>query len=190
MNRNDPGLPRLTTPPFARRAAVLAAAIVLAWMSPLRAAGEAGFSGSLGPAERAAVGLDKLTPAQLAALDAAVDAYRRAGETVAAERAARTAVADYQRREEPKIVARAVAVAKREQPGAERIEAQVVGPFSGWDGRTVFELDNGQVWKQVGPDIYYASPEKNAPVEIYRSKYGSYRLHVRNGAWVTVTRLR
>ncbi len=170
----------------------LAIAAALAVAGPLRAADPPGFSGSLQPAERAAMGLDRLTPAELAALDAAVEAYRRAGETAAARQAAQTAVADYRQREEPKRVARAVAEVRREQSRAhpERIEAMIAGSFSGWNGRTVFELDNGQVWQQVGPDVYYTSPEKNAPVEIFLSSYGSYRLHLRNGAWVTVTRVR
>jgi hypothetical protein len=29
-----------------------------------------------------------------------------------------------------------------------RIEARIVPPFAGWDGQTVFRLDNGQVWRQ------------------------------------------
>ncbi len=183
-------------PPESRRRGVrgrdLLLAVAVALAVPLAAADPPRFSGTLAPAERAALGLDKLTPAELAALDAAVESYRRAGEAGAAERAAQTAVADYRRREEPKQVARAVARERREQADrqTERIEANIVGPFSGWDGRTVFALDNGQVWRQVDPDVYYTSPTAGAPVEIVRSKYGSFRLHLKNGAWVTVTRLR
>ncbi len=176
----------------AGRAGALVLAALLAGPGLLRAADQPGFSSTLGPAERAAVGLDKLTPAERAALDAAVESYRRAGETAAAQRAAQQAVADYRRREEPKQVARAVAQDRREQADrqVERIEANIVGPFSGWDGRTVFALDNGQVWRQVDPDVYYTSPARGTPVEIVRSRYGSFRLHLKNGAWVTVTRVR
>lgn len=175
---------------FPARILLFAAALALA--GPARAADQPRFSGTLSPAQRAALGLDKLSPAELAALDVAVESYRRAGEAAAASHAAQTAVADYRRREEPKQMARAAAQARREAAEAQvqRIEANVVGPFSGWDGRTVFALDNGQVWRQVDPDVYYTSPVKSAPVEIYRSSYGSYRLHLKNGAWVTVTRLR
>ncbi len=171
---------------------VLAFAVALAVVGPLRGADHPGFSGTLAPAERAALGLDKLTPAELAALDAAVESYRRAGESAAATHAAQAAVADYRRREEPRQVARAVAQARQEQADrqTERIEANIVGPFSGWDGRTVFALDNGQIWRQVDPDVYDTSPAANTPVEIVRSKYGSFRLHLKNGAWVTVTRMR
>ncbi len=173
--------------------AVAAAALAaLAWAGPAPAAAPPRFSGTLSPAQVAALGLDKLSPAELAALDAAVESYRRAGETAAAGEAARTAIANYRRREEPKQVAQAVAQARREAAEAriERIEATIVGPFSGWSGRTLFELDNGQIWRQVDPDVYYLSPAKGVPVEIYRSSYGSYRLHLKNGAWVTVTRVR
>ncbi len=192
MRRTIGGLPRRQERRSSGRGVALAAVIAMAWTWPLRAAAPSGFSGSLRPAERAVLGLDKLTPAELAGLDAAVEAYRHAGEAAAARDAAQTAVADYQRREEPKRVARAMAQARREQAESqtERIEAVVVGPFTGWNGRTVFELDNGQVWRQVDPDVYYTSPQQNTPVEIVRSRYGSYRLHLKNGAWVTVARLR
>ena len=194
MSRNARGGPPRACPGGAAWPVALAVAVAdaLAWSGLARAEEPPGFSASLGPAERAAMGLDKLTPAERAALDAAVESYRRAGETAAARQAAQTAIADYRQREEPKQVAKAVAQARRQEAAEhpERIEARVVGPFSGWGGHTVFSLDNGQAWRQVDPDIYYTSPEKDTPVEIYPSKYGSYRLHLKNGAWVTVTRVR
>jgi hypothetical protein len=38
----------------------------------------------------------------------------------------------------------AARVATRDEP----FEADIVGPFSGWGGKTVFTLSNGQVWRQ------------------------------------------
>jgi len=29
------------------------------------------------------------------------------------------------------------------------IESRIVGEFTGWEGETVFELDNGQKWQQA-----------------------------------------
>jgi len=29
----------------------------------------------------------------------------------------------------------------------------IVNDFNGWDGDTLFELQNGQIWQQVGPGI-------------------------------------
>ena len=67
--------------------------------------------------------------------------------------------------------------------GPDRIVASVVGGFQGWgeyateDGRkkTVFELDNGQVWVQVGTQKFrYGGPDRK--VEIRRASFGSFLL--------------
>jgi len=34
------------------------------------------------------------------------------------------------------------------------IRARIVGRFEGWDGKTLFRLDNGQVWRQTGAGRY------------------------------------
>lgn len=34
------------------------------------------------------------------------------------------------------------------------LRAKVVGEFTGWDGKTIFKLDNGQVWRQSTPGTY------------------------------------
>ena len=48
------------------------------------------------------------------------------------------------------------------------IEARMRGEFAGWNGDTVFELDNGQVWKQL--DYADSRSFKVSPrVLIYRS---------------------
>jgi hypothetical protein len=62
-------------------------------------------------------------------------------------------------------------------PGEEisSITASVVGGFAGWAGGTVFELDNGQVWEQVGSDRYeYAGRDRK--VVIKRALFGSFQL--------------
>lgn len=35
------------------------------------------------------------------------------------------------------------------------IESRIEGDFNGWDGETIFKLDNGQIWQQVGYSYYY-----------------------------------
>ena len=37
----------------------------------------------------------------------------------------------------------------REKP----IHSRIVGDFEGWEGETVFPLENGQLWQQVGWDF-------------------------------------
>ena len=44
--------------------------------------------------------------------------------------------------------------AAREAALNEPFEAEIVGPFSGWSGKTVFTLSNGQVWRQRNGSDY------------------------------------
>ncbi|MGD8978125.1 MAG: hypothetical protein PVG91_11015, partial [Gammaproteobacteria bacterium] len=59
----------------------------------------------------------------------------------------------------------------------DRIQSRYVGEFTGWDGKTVFELENGQVWQQVGSGrmTYKAT---NPMITIKRAFMGSYLLKV------------
>lgn len=64
---------------------------------------------------------------------------------------------------------------KRTAEGPDRIVARVVGEFRGWNGDTVFELDNGQVWEQVNKQRFrYSGPDRT--VEIRRASFGSFLL--------------
>lgn len=57
----------------------------------------------------------------------------------------------------------------------EAMTAHVVGGFSGWNGRTRFTLDNGQVWEQAGSERFrYAGPDR--PVTIRRGSLSSFLL--------------
>lgn len=55
------------------------------------------------------------------------------------------------------------------------IQAGVIGGFQGWTGDTIFELDNGQVWQQIGSGRYEYSGE-NRDVIISRGFLGSFSL--------------
>lgn len=83
----------------------------------------------------------------------------------------------------------AAAVAATEQGfGLERVEeaqdkdvkmiqSRYVGDFTGWDGKTTFPLENGQVWQQIesGRMAWNAS---NPMITIKRGFMGSYMLSV------------
>jgi len=58
-----------------------------------------------------------------------------------------------------------------------KIQSRFVGEFTGWDGKTVFELENGQVWQQAesGRFTYRAV---NPMITIKRGFLGSYILTV------------
>ncbi len=67
----------------------------------------------------------------------------------------------------------------------EEIQSRLVGEFTGWRRDTLFRLENGQVWRQVGPGrlVFKAT----APlVTIRRGAFNSYRLGV-EGVNTTVT---
>lgn len=66
----------------------------------------------------------------------------------------------------------------------------IVGEFRGWSGKTVFTLDNGEVWQQRLPDRYFVSLD-NPEVEIYKNLLGFYELKVvKTGRKIGVTRLK
>lgn len=55
------------------------------------------------------------------------------------------------------------------------ITASVVGGFAGWGNGTRFELDNGQVWEQVGTERF-AYSGRDRRVVIQRGLFGSFQL--------------
>jgi hypothetical protein len=101
-----------------------------------------------------AAGLDTLKPDQLAALNAWLAGYNHTPASATAVTAAAPAA--------PALAAAVAAPAAATATGKfgeemlspvtrgepERIESSIPGTFTGWDGRTVFKLANGQVWQQ------------------------------------------
>ena len=70
------------------------------------------------------------------------------------------------------------------------VRHRLVGHFRGWDGDTVFTLDNGEVWKQRLPGRYATSLD-NPEVEIIRNLLGFYELRiVKSGYKIGVTRIK
>ena len=68
-----------------------------------------------------------------------------------------------------------------EKPPVTFIEARLVGDFNGWTGKTIFTLDNGQVWQQTNNyirDYKPPSPIPQAKVTISKGLFGSYNLRV------------
>lgn len=63
----------------------------------------------------------------------------------------------------------------------ERLDARLVGDFTGWAGNTKFRLDNGQVWQQTKnyiPDYEPREPIAQPRVTISRGLMGSYNLKI------------
>jgi hypothetical protein len=67
---------------------------------------------------------------------------------------------------------------------------RIKGNFRGWSGKTVFHLDNGEVWKQRLSGRYAISLE-SPKVEIYKNLFGFYELKiVETGRKIGVTRVK
>jgi hypothetical protein len=61
-------------------------------------------------------------------------------------------------------------------PKPDVIESRIEGDFEGWDGETIFKLDNGQIWQQASYAYRYHYAYR-PEVVIYRSG-GGYRMRV------------
>lgn len=87
------------------------------------------------------------------------------------------------------------AVAPKPEPAPEPetdqpIVSNIVGEFKGWTGKTVFKLENGQIWKQRQSGRYLKKLE-NPEVEISKNLLGFYMMElVETGKRIGVKRLR
>jgi len=74
-------------------------------------------------------------------------------------------------------------------PTADVIESRIDGEFSGWEGETIFKLDNGQIWQQASYAYMY-SYKYRPKVLIFRTR-GGYEMQVDGVSQrIRVTRLR
>ena len=130
-----------------------------------------GVEKAMTPADYEAAGLQKLDPAERAKLDAFIRNYvAKSNEKVATE-----------------AVDKAVKENKVSAP--EVIESRIVGPFTGYNGRTVFLLENGQRWAQSQRDSAYFPKIDSPPVVIVKAGFG-YRMHIAGGGAIRVTLVR
>ena len=123
-------------------------------------------------------GLDKLTPDELAALNAwirkrslaTLDAPASAtatAATAAASSAAETTDEDQ----------RGFRTEKKDEDRSP-ITSRIVGKFNGWDGQTVFKLENGMIWEQADNDKFYIREVENPVAVIEPGIFGTWRLHI------------
>lgn len=80
--------------------------------------------------------------------------------------------------------------AVQEAEEAVRIAARIKPPFRGWDGDTVFALDNGQVWRQRLRGRYFHRGDDTSVV-ISKNLFGFWEMTVTSsGRTVGVTRVK
>ena len=185
---------------------ILVVALLSAGLLP---GAEESFSKTVRAGDFSAAGLAKLTPAELAQLDALVRDYKSGaliaarreaeaaeGARVAAEAKAAKAAAEAQTARVAadtrvaKLEASAAAAEKKSEGGLlekarallpagtpveyAAIESRIVGDFTGWRGKSVFLLENGQRWQMANAGNYYSPTLKNPAVKITPAALGAY----------------
>ena len=58
------------------------------------------------------------------------------------------------------------------------ITSRIRGSFSGWDGQTVFKLENGMIWTQTDKDKWYIDEVENPVVVIEPRMFGRWELSI------------
>jgi hypothetical protein len=114
-----------------------------------------------------AAGLDKLSDQELAALNAWIRSHSLGTlGAPAAGAAASTIVTTEDRR------------GFDDDEDREPITSRIVGRFSGWDGQTVFKLENGMIWEQIDKEKFYIKEIENPVVVIDPGIFGRWDLSI------------
>jgi hypothetical protein len=130
-----------------------------------------GLQKAMTPEQYEAAGLSKLEAAERAKLDEFIRSYV----AVSNEKVATSAVD------------KAIKEKKVSEP--EVIQSRIVGPFTGYTGRTVFTLENGQRWAQSQMDSAYFPKIDSPPVVIVKAGFG-YRMYIAGGGAIRVSKIR
>ena len=151
------------------------------------------FTDRLSAEEKKAVGLDLLSPEQVAALNALVHRDRQQGAVQVREQAKAELREEVKAQVKAEVKALAKVEVQQEQQQARETETRVLsrifGRYSGWDGSTQFKLENGQIWRQSEPGIFYTKP-LDSPAVLIEKVFGGWRLYDQNGGWVRVVRIK
>ena len=116
--------------------------------------------------EFAAAGLEKLSPQELVALNSWIRQHSLATlATTAPMHGSEEAAAPDK---------------EKKKDGGDRstVTSKMVGTFSGWDGQTLFKLENGQIWAQKGKKKFHSEDIDNPVVTVEPTMFGGWRLHV------------
>ena len=153
----------------------LAALFVASLVSVSAHAQQVDFPGvekSMSPKAFEEAGLHKLTPEERERLDEFIRRYAATTNQEAANAAVDRAVKDNKIASMPQV-----------------IESRIVGPFSGYTGRSRFQLENGQVWAQSQQVTQRYPPVDSPPVIIVKAGWG-HRMYVLGGGNIRVSRMK
>ena len=148
--------------------------VTLSLAIPLFVIANEGFSSleeQMSGKEFTATGLDKLTPEELRALNnwirsrsvATLDPPKDGSDALASGTAGD---------------ARGFDKVKKSEKDRSPITTRVKGSFTGWNGHTVFDLENGMIWEQDDKDKFYTQEIQNPEITINRGMFGSWHLSV------------
>lgn len=158
---------------FARsRAFSLLPLLPMAFLFSVSLGAQQGFSSleeQMTGEEFSAAGLDKLSQDELDALNAWIRSRSLA--TLAAP--PKTAAASGEDDD-----ARGFEIRKMEEMDRSPIVSRIKGAFDGWDGQTVFELENGMIWAQADKEKFYTRELENPAVTIKPGMFRTWRLSV------------
>ena len=162
----------------------LIALLIAPWIVSAGEEGEdfPGLRALMSENEYRAAGLDKLSPQELNALEAWFIRYQGGDPIQTVDPLEGTGAAAVGSSVE-------VSSAAESTGDADLVRARILPPFNGWSGKTLFRLDNGQVWKQrLKGRFDYAGDDTE--VEIDRNFVGFYWLtHTATGRSVGVSRI-
>ena len=111
-------------------------------------------------------GLEKLSPEELTALNNWI--RKRSLATLDAPAAGAALPGD----------ARGFENEQLENADRSTITSRLVGSFTGWDGETVFKLENGMIWEQADDDKFFVKAVNNPLVTIEPGMFRTWRLSV------------
>ncbi|MCF6320102.1 MAG: hypothetical protein L3J83_12650 [Proteobacteria bacterium] len=79
----------------------------------------------------------------------------------------------------------------KEESEREEIHSSIVGEFKGWQGKNIFKLANGQIWKQAEKTSFYIPKRTNPKVTIKPKSLRTWALYVDGfGRGVKVKRIK
>lgn len=144
----------------------IATAVLLLACAPSLAGQPKALRDRMSPQQFQSFGLDKLSPAELAGLSEWMLA--QAEPAAPAPAPAPSPVAKLRRNNQGYLVG----------VSREEIRSRLRGEFHGWNGHTVFPLENGQVWVQVEDATLSGLKLSHPMITITPSLLGGWRLSV------------
>jgi len=147
---------------------------ILSLMLPLSVIAAEGFSSleeQMSGKEFTATGLNKLTAEELEALNKWIRS--RSVATLDQPKSGSYAVADIAVEDK-----RGFKNEKDSDTERTPITSRVKGSFTGWNGHTVFELENGMIWEQADKEKYHIGEVQNPEITIKPRIFGTWNLYI------------